>query len=327
MPSHYRIGDARLVDGAWEGWANEWVPLDRFPMPAWAVQISVNPMTAQVIFQDENGNWSDVARNPIRQSEQPTEGTIRTLPDGSVEVYEGDKWVDSESASGTFISKEGGETPEERAERERNRLEAAREIIRTETGRDPTEAEDQQLQRILDADENVLQEAKRLAALGVVPGGYQTEKILTGPEAMALGAVEGQRAIVTFNPDGSIRNIDLEDAPEPYFEAERRREEARQATEIAQKTRSAEEQFDAALDAGDVDKARLIRNFLDEPSEWQIELLKMQYADNLPALKILFDYVDAIGRADVIPEDARALVEQPATGAHAGASRFRWYLP
>jgi hypothetical protein len=305
MPSHYRIGDARLVDEVWEGWANEWVPLDRFPMPAWAVQISVNPMTAQVIFQDENGDWSDVARNPIRQSEQPTEGTIRTLPDGRMEVFKDGNWT-----PGTYVSPEEGETPEERAERERNLLEAAREIIRTVTGRDPTEAEDQQLQHILDADENVLQEAKRLAALGVVPVGPTTEKILYGAEAMAVGAGEGERAIVTFNPDGSIRNIDLEDAPESYFEAEGRREEARQ---IAKKSRSAEEQFDAALDAGDVDKARLIRNFLDEPSEWQIELLKMEYADNLPALKILFDYVDAIGRADVIPEDARALVEQPAT--------------
>ena len=101
------------------------------------------------------------------------------------------------------------------------------------------------------------------------------------------------------------------------FEAERRLVEARRATDIAQKSRSVDQQFDAALDAGDLDKARLIRNFKDEPSEWQIELLKMQYADNLPALKILFDYVDAIGRADVVPEDARALVEptppQPAT--------------
>ena len=149
------------------------------------------------------------------------------------------------------------------------------------------------------------------------PEVYPTEEILTGPEAMALGAGEGQQALVLRNPDGSIRNIVLQDAPEPYFETERRREEARRATEIAKKTRSAEEQFDAALDAGDLDKARLIRNFLDEPSEWQIELLKMEYADNLPALKILFDYVDAIGRADVVPGDARALVEptppQPAT--------------
>ena len=289
MPS---IGDARLVadgpaggHGAWEGWANEWVPLDRFPMPAWAVQISVNPTTAQVIFQDENGNWSDIVRNPIR---------------------------------GTFVPKEEGETPEERAERERNLVEAAREIIRSETGREPTGSEDQQLQRILLAGEDVLREARRLAALGAVPGGYETEEVLTGPEAMALGAVEGQRVIVTRNPDGSIRDIDLQDAPDPFaevseaLEAERRLVEARRATDIAQKSRSVDQQFDAAVDAGDLDKARLIRNFKDEPSEWQIELLKMEYADNPAALKVLFDYVDAIGRADVVSEEARQLAEPAA---------------
>jgi len=125
---------------------------------------------------------------------------------------------------------------------------------------------------------------------------------------VASGATDAQIAARVRELAQSV----VEEAPEPYFETERRRVEASRATEVAQKSRSAEEQFDAALDAGDLDKARLIRNFLDEPSEWQIELLKMEYADNLPALKILFDYVDAIGRADVVPEEARALVEQPA---------------
>jgi len=282
MPS---IGDARRVDGAWEGWANEWVPLDRFPMPYWAVQIGVDEIAKQVIFQDENGNWVDKAGRPIEQRERTSDGTVRVLDDGSAEVFLGGEWVASENipkSAGTFVPKEEGETPEERAERERNLVEAAREIIRSETGREPTGSEDQQLQRILLAGEDVLREARRLAALGVASRGDTTE------------------------------DVEATEAPEPYFETERRLVEARRATEVAQKSRSAEEQFDAALDAGDLDKARLIRNFLDEPSEWQIELLKMEYADNLPALKILFDYVDAIGRADVVPEEARALVEQPA---------------
>ena len=179
--------------------------------------------------------------------------------------------------------------------------------------RPPNTEEVRRLQIISEEDissSDAIRQAEKLAE-AAVPGGYPTEAILTGPEAMALGASEGERVIVTRNPDGSIRNVQFGDVPGApgAFDFERRLVEARRATEIAKKTRSAEEQFDAALDAGDLDKARMVRNFLDEPSEWQIELLKMQYADNLPALKILFDYVDAIGRADVVPEDARALVE------------------
>ena len=111
------------------------------------------------------------------------------------------------------------------------------------------------------------------------------------------------------NIDQQIAADDPFDAQREAIEAESRLESARQATARAQSARSAQEQVDAALDSGDLDKARMIQNFIDEPSEWQVLQLMMQYADNPAAIKVLFDYVDSIGRADVVPDEARQFAE------------------
>ena len=137
----------------------------------------------------------------------------------------------------------------------------------------------------------------------------QQSQTLKQQMADAYAAGDFEKAAQIARDMAILESISAPTEAPGAFEAERRLVEARRATEVAQKTRSAEEQFDAALDAGDLDKARMVRNFLDEPSEWQVLQLMMQYADNPAALRVLFDYVDAIGRADVVPEDARAFTD------------------
>jgi len=306
MPS---IGDARRVDGAWEVFLDEygWIPLDDFPLPQRfrvpIVRAGIHGTDNKIIFLDAKGDWWDLAGEPQERGRSEAD----------------DFWAPTVAAlvSTAITTASIAGFPDWKPDAEE--LAELRIFAQTYSSDDAHRAaQNLAIRSILPETE-----AAELASLEAVyetwgggpPSPAALETIRTHLANKNLTSV--QRVTIVKNLAQSLAPTEVpptEDvgAPEPYFETERRRVEARRATEVAQKSRSAEEQFDAALDAGDLDKARLIRNFLDEPSEWQIELLKMEYADNLPALKILFDYVDAIGRADVVPEEARALVEQPA---------------
>ena len=292
---------------------NEWIPIENVTLPEWVVSIGVDPVTMQAIFEDSDQEWFD------------SQGNQYQIPTDAVDDELAPQWwresLMGEYPPSVFLFDDFGRPiVDEEGVRLHDR-DAERQIY-------------QSWARLYDPKLNPVSEPQPdslnylIGILGAqVSKGEATldqfnELLAVKKYADDYGEIPERDAEFVRAPDGSVfvrqpsgvlsqrfEPLDPFAGVSEALEAERRLVEARRATEIAKKTRSAEEQFDAALDAGDLDKARMVRNFLDEPSEWQIELLKMQYADNLPALKILFDYVDAIGRADVVPEDARALVE------------------